>query len=150
VAVFLDTSARAKLYHREIGTEIVERIVDGSPGQCFISRLGVLEMQSVLARKERADAISADESGLARRKFRWDLRRRQFRVVALRVRHYELAEALLGSYGAVHGLRTLDSLQLAGALDLYRNQLIDSMVTADQVLCRVAPREGLTALDPEA
>jgi hypothetical protein len=45
VAVFPDTSALAKLYHHEIGTELVERIVDGSPGQCFISRLGVLEMQ---------------------------------------------------------------------------------------------------------
>ena len=97
MAVFPDTSALAKLYHHEIGTELVERIVDGSPGQCFISRLGVLEMQSVLARKERADAISADESGLARCKFRWDLRRRQFRVVALRVRHYELAEVKLQS-----------------------------------------------------
>jgi hypothetical protein len=57
---------------------------------------------------------------------------------------------LLRSYGAVHGLRTLDALQLAGALDLYESQLIDSIVTADRVLCRVAPMEKLAALDPEA
>jgi hypothetical protein len=107
-------------------------------------------MRSVLALKERAGAISAGESEVVRRKFRADLRRRRSRVVALGVRHYEVAEMLLGSYGAVNGLRTLDSLQLAGALDLYRNRLIDSMVTADRVLCQVAPMEGLRALDPEA
>jgi hypothetical protein len=51
VAVFLDTSALAKLYHREIGTEVVERIVEQSAGDCFVSRLGVLEMRSVLAHR---------------------------------------------------------------------------------------------------
>jgi hypothetical protein len=70
--------------------------------------------------------------------------------VALGIRHYEVAEMPLGSYDAVHGLRTLDSLQLAGAVDLFRKGPIDSMVTADRVPCPVAPREGLKAIDPEA
>ena len=150
MAVFLDTSALAKLYHREAGSEFVERIVDESAGACFISRLGVLEMHSVLALKERTGALMARESELVRRRFRGDVRRRRFRVVALRARHYEAAERLLGLYGAVHGLRTMDSLQLAGALDLYRSRVIDSIVAADRVLCRVAPMENLVALDPEA
>lgn len=150
MAVFLDTSALAKLYHREIGSELVERIVEQSAGTCFISRLCVVEMHSVLALKERSGAILAAESAMVRRKFRGDMRRRRFQVVALRSRHYAAAEILLGSYAAVHGLRTLDSLQLAGALDLHRNQLIESMVTADRVLCRVAPMENLEAINPEA
>ena len=150
MAVFLDTSAIAKLYHGEIGREFTERIVEESAGACFISRLAVVEMHSVLALKERTGAILAGESELICRKFRGDVKRRRFRVVALRARHFEAAEILLASHGAVHGLRTLDSLQLAVALDLYRHQLIDSMVTADRVLCRVTPLESLVALDPEA
>lgn len=149
MAVFLDTSALAKLYHREIGSELVERIVEESAGACFISRLCVVEMHSVLALKERSGAILPGESDMVRRRFRGDVRRRRFQVIALRSRHYEEAERLLAFYAPAHGLRTLDSLQLALALDLRRNQLVDSIVTADRVLCRVAPMEDLAAIDPE-
>ncbi len=72
MAVFLDTSALAKLYHREAGS----------------------------AMKERAGLISATGSEMVHRNF--------------------------------------------------RNRLIDSIVTADRVLCRVAPLESLVPLDPEA
>ena len=77
------------------------------------------------------------------------MRKKRFHVIALRVRHYDQAESLIGSYGSGAGLRTLDALQLAVALDLYRNQLIDSFVTADRVLCTVAPVEGLRVINPE-
>jgi PIN domain len=156
LAVFLDTSAVANLYHLEIGSDFVERIAEQSAGACFISRLGVLEMQSVLALKERTGAILRGESEAVCSKFRSDVRRRRFQVAAIRVRHYAAPERLLDFYGPVHGLRTLDSLQLACALDLFQNKLIDSMVTADalmsifSVLCRVAPLESLEVLDPEA
>jgi len=47
-------------------------------------------------------------------------------------------------------LKTLVSLQLAVALDLNRNGLIDCFVTADRVLVDVAPLEDLKCIDPEA
>jgi predicted nucleic acid-binding protein len=150
LGIYLDTSALAKLYRPEIGTAIVERIIDDSSSDCFISRLGVLEMRSVLARKTRAGEISSPESALVLRRFRKDIRLRRFRVQALRVRHYEVAEKLVEAYGPTHGLRTLDSLHLAGALDLKAGKLIDSIVVADKILARVAALEGLLALDPEA
>lgn len=65
------------------------------------------------------------------------------------MRHYAMAEALLNEYGPIQGLRTLDSLHLAVALDLQRNGLVDSIVTADKVLCRVAPMEGLIVVNPD-
>ena len=49
---------------------------------CFIARLGVLEMHSALALKERTGAISAAESEIVRRKFRGDIGTRRFRVIA--------------------------------------------------------------------
>lgn len=77
LGVFLDTSAVAKLYHQEIGSEFTERIVEESAGACFISRLAVVEMHSVLALKERTGAILAGESEPICRRFRGDVRRRR-------------------------------------------------------------------------
>jgi hypothetical protein len=95
LGVFPDTSAVAKLYHGEIGSEFTERIVAESAGACFISRLAVVEMHSVLALKERTGAILAGESEPICRRFRGDVKRRRFRVVALRARHFEVAKHCL-------------------------------------------------------
>jgi predicted nucleic acid-binding protein len=150
LGIYLDTSALAKFYRREIGTAIVERIINDSSGDSFISRLGLLEMHSVLAQKARVGEVSSSDSALVLQRFREDIRVRRFRVISLRVRHYEMAEQLVDAYGPTRGLRTLDSLHLAAALDLKAGELIDSIVVADKVLARVAVAEGLLAIDPEA
>ncbi len=116
----------------------------------FISRLGVLEMHSALAGKVRVNEIGLAGMEMARRRFRSDVRSKRFRVIAVRARHYEHAESLIAAHGSSAGLRTLDALQLAVALDLYRNELIDSLVTADRVLCSAAPVEGIRVINPEA
>jgi predicted nucleic acid-binding protein len=148
LAVYLDTSALAKLYHREVGSERIEELLQNQT--VFLSRLGVVEMQSVLAGKVRTKYLLQSDADLARRRFRSDVRRRRFRVVALRVRHYDLAENLVAVHGYQVGLRTLDSLQLAVALDLQRNGLVDLLVTADKVLAQVAPLEELNCYNPES
>jgi predicted nucleic acid-binding protein len=149
LGIYPDTSALAKLYRREIGTAVVERIIDDSSGDCFSSRLGVLEMHSVLARKTRAVEISPSDAALVLQRFRKDIRVRRFRVQAISVRHYEMAERFVDAYGPAHGLRTLDSLHPAGAIDLKAGKLIDSIVVADRILARVAALEGLLPIDPE-
>jgi predicted nucleic acid-binding protein len=150
LGIYLDTSALAKLYRPEIGTAVVEQMIDDSSGDCFISRLGVLEMHSVLAQKTRAGEISSSESALVLQRFRKDIRVRRFRVLALTARHYEMAEELVDAYGPTHGLRALDSLHLAGGMNLKTGKLIDSILVADKILARVAALEGLPAIDPEA
>ena len=67
----------------------------------------------------------------------------------MRIRHYELAEHLVDVHGLSNGLRTLDSLHLAIALGLRQIKVIDSIIAADKVLCRVAPLEQLVAINPE-
>jgi len=95
LGICLDTSALAKLYRPEIGTAVVERMIDNSSGDCFISRLVVLEMHSVLSQKTRAGEIPSSDSALVLQRFRKDIRVRRFRVVALSARHYEIAEELV-------------------------------------------------------
>ena len=96
----------------------------------------------MLARKTRATEISSFETAIVLQRFRKDIRMRRFRVQAVRVRHYEMAEKLIDTNGPIHGLRTLDSLHLAGALELRAGKLIESIVVADKILAQVAALEG--------
>jgi hypothetical protein len=54
---FLDTSALAKLYRNEAGTAFVDRIFSEPASQHVISRLTIVEMESVFALKVRTGEI---------------------------------------------------------------------------------------------
>lgn len=66
---FLDTSALAKLYRKEIGSDLVDRVVAELDSRRFISRFTILEMESVLALKFRTGEIDAQSMLIARRRF---------------------------------------------------------------------------------
>lgn len=146
---FLDTSALVKHYHHEVGTPEVDRRWNDSDATLFISRLGVVEAVSVFAKKVRNGLISPADFVLLRQRLFADLYNRRPAIVRVLVRHYQEADQLLQRHGLKHGLHTLESLQLAVALDLRRRNLLDEFMTADQVLVNVAALEGLPVFDPE-
>lgn len=146
----LDTSALAKRYHKENGSEYVDRIIEHVGSRSLISHLSIVELESVLAIKTRTGEIDQQALELARRRFRTDLAGRHLLVAPpIRIHHYQTARTLLVRYGVTEGLRTLDALQLAIAFDLRQNGLIDVIVAADQRLCRVASLMGCPAVNPE-
>lgn len=147
MAGFFDTSALAKIYHDEPGADFMRNLIRNSPPP-YISNLGVIEMYSVLSNKVRSRVLSGDEAERVRAHFLDDIRRGLFRVVALNRSHFAAAQALLEMYGDTEGLRTLDALHLAVALDLTKRQLTSMLLTSDNVLLRVALREGLAAFNP--
>jgi predicted nucleic acid-binding protein len=147
---FLDSSAVAKFYHPELGSGAVEQIVQDPAASILISRLSVVEIQSVFAGKIRSGVISAGDAADLRRRFFEDVASGLFRIVALSSEHYEIAGQLIEAYGATHGLRTLDSLQLAVALSLSRAGAVEDFVVADKILNKVAAIEGLSVTDPES
>ena len=55
---FLDTSALAKLYHQEAGSLHVERLIEQPGSTVIISRLSLIEMESVFAIKVRTGELS--------------------------------------------------------------------------------------------
>jgi len=63
--------------------------------------------------------------------------------------HYPAAERLIIRYGDRQGLRTLDALQLAVALEVQDRVGVDALVAADKVFCAVATLEGFAVLNPE-
>src|SRR5438552_17474136 len=118
--LFWDTSALVKHYHPELGTPKVDNLLQ-SPGSAHvISRLGVTETFSVFAGKVRAGLITLAEFDQLCRRFLADTRGKVFSVARLLVAHHKEAERLLRLYGPRQGqgMRALDSLQLAVALDL--------------------------------
>src|SRR5437879_5626208 len=135
---FLDSSAVAKFYHAEVGSAAVEQIVLEPAASILISRLSMVEVRSVFAGKVRSGVISAGDVADLRRRFFEDIANGLFKIVALTSDHYERAGELIEHHGASHGLRTLDSLQLAVALSLHHDGAIENLVAADRVLCKVA------------
>lgn len=53
---FVDTSALAKLYHEEFGSDYVEGMLNRPGSRGMISRLSLVEIESVLAIKVRTGA----------------------------------------------------------------------------------------------
>src|SRR5690606_12513901 len=81
--------------------------------------------------------------------FAADIARRRYRVARLLNAHYHRAQDLIRSYGLARQIRTLDALQLAVALHLHQAAPLDHFVCADQRLCDLATREGLSVINPE-
>jgi uncharacterized protein len=146
---FLDTSALAKLYHEEIGSEYVESILNRPGSKAIVSQLSLVEMESVFAIKVRTGALDESGRSLALRRLRADIARdRLFVGPPIEPKHYRSAAKLLRLHGVSRGLRTLDALQLAIALDMLEASWISVMLSADKRLCEVAEVCGCPAVDP--
>jgi len=94
-----------------------------------------VELESVLAIKTRIGEIDEQALQIARRRFRADIARRRLLVAPpVHERHFHSARRLLIQYGVAEGLRTLDSLQLAIALDL--------RASSGRLMCSLPPTKG--------
>jgi predicted nucleic acid-binding protein len=146
---FFDSSVLAKHYHAEVGSIKVEDLLAEAGARYLISRLTLLELQSVFARKVRTRLITDADLELTRTRLLNDITQGQFQVIRMTDFHYREAERLIQQHGVVRSLRTLDALQLSMALALHRRVTLDAFVCADQGLCSVAQEEGLCIINPE-
>ena len=146
---FLDTSALAKLYHQETGSKYVEALFASPDSKLVISRLSLVEMESAVAIKVRMGELDETGREIARRRLHADVAQGRLKVgPVVEEAHYRRARSLLGRFGVERGLRTLDSLQLAIALDLRDAGLISVFVASDHRLCQVANACGFSTIDP--
>ncbi|MGH9785013.1 MAG: type II toxin-antitoxin system VapC family toxin [Terriglobia bacterium] len=145
---FFDTSALVKYYHVEVGTPAVSGIFAERDRKIRISSLGLLEIQSAFAMKVRSGALARHGAGLQRARLMLDVAAGDIEVFGVAEDHFVAAERLVGRHAFTRRLRSLDALQLAVALDLHGQGLVDSFVAADQSLCEVAVIEGLNVNNP--
>jgi len=145
---FFDTSALVKFYHAEIGTPKVSAIFSEQGREVRISSLALLEVQSAFAMKVRTGAIDRQLAGQQRAALMLDIASDSIEVYSVTVDHFRDAERLIGRHSFSRRLRTLDALQLAVALDLGSQNLLDYFVVADDALGQTASLEGLVVVDP--
>jgi uncharacterized protein with PIN domain len=119
-----DTSALAKVYRKELGSELIDRLVAEPGSDRLISRFTILEMESVLALKIRTGEIDEESFFIARRRLEADLGSRRLLVASVNDEHLRSARQLLLDHGRTEALRAPDALQLAVALRLRRAGLV--------------------------
>jgi hypothetical protein len=129
---FFDTSALVKYYHVENGTPEVTRIVSQPGNEIRVSILGIVETQSAFAMKVRAGVLDRQSALALRARLMLDIAAGALRPHALTGDHFEAAE------------------QLAVALDLKDQGLVDHFVAADLALLDVAALAGLDVINPES
>ena len=148
-AYYFDSSALAKFYHPETGTPAVDQIIQAAGNTIRISRLTVVELPSVFAIKVRTEFISRDDARVFLRQFREDIISGKLEVYAMRESEFATAERLIERYAFDLRLRALDALQIATALSLRSQGLLDHFVASDKILCQVAALEGFAVINPE-
>ncbi len=145
---FLDTSALVKHYHMEAGTAEVDAIFQAPGAQVFISRLAFVEFRSAFAGKVRTNEMT--ESGYQHvcTLFETDIARKVIKGVPFRDKEYQQATILIEKHALTQNMRTLDSLQLAIALEAHNQGIVDFFVCADKALCSIAQVERLSVINP--
>jgi hypothetical protein len=133
---YVDTSALAKWYLNELGSEEFVAFASRSR-RMLISRLTVLEFRCLLGRRRRNGDLS---EGLEREilvAFEEDMSFGHLDVLPLRDQHVAVACQLLQALRQ-HPLRTLDALHLAMA----RDAGAPAIATADRVMVMAAADLG--------
>jgi uncharacterized protein len=145
---FVDSSALAKRYTNEIGTGWVRSWISASAGnKITISELALVEIFSVFARR----AYEGDMTASTAERFRNVFLRHvgeEYLVIRTRGAQLAVAQKLVTTYVAL-GLRSLDAIQLASALEA---QIVLgsplTFVSADKKLRAAATAEGFKTEDP--
>ena len=146
---FFDTSAFAKFYHLEIGSSRVEAIFLDPASILRISTLTLVETQSAFAAKVRTGFLDQTKAEDAMDRVFQDLAGGRVTALAVSEAQLDSARALVSKHGYTRRVRTLDAVQLAGALDLHGKGLLDVFVAADKLLGEIALIEGLVVENPE-
>lgn len=145
---YLDTSALVRYYHTEVGSDQVEQVIQEPRATLLLSWLTVVETQSAFAQKIRVGQITETDVRLLRSQLKNHIAERRFLVTRVLRRQFDRAESLLLKYGAANRLRSLDALHLGVALDLQQRGHLDTLVTADAMLDKLARQEGLPVKNP--
>lgn len=90
----------------------------------------------------RTQSIGRDDADVFLRQFRGDIASGKLEVFSIGESEFAGAELLVDRYAFASRLRVLDALQLAVALELRNQKLVDHFVAADTILCEVAESPG--------
>lgn len=138
--VYLDTSALIPIYREEKSTGTILGPIKPDD-ELIISELNKIEFKSALCRTVRLREISNEAAHQRIMLFEADLK--NFRIQQISSETLQLSANLLDKYSVQNGLRSLDAIHLASAIEANLNNKIDFLLTLDRTLATVAKLEGL-------
>ncbi|MFO7640208.1 MAG: type II toxin-antitoxin system VapC family toxin [Candidatus Competibacteraceae bacterium] len=133
---YLDTSALAKWYLNEPGSEDFVRDIQGLD-VAVISSLTQTEMRSLLARRRRMGELTHELESVVYASFLDDITQGSLHLYSVEDTRFAEAVNLISRYPE-HPLRTLDALHLAVA----RHWEVETLATADAVMAEAAVSMG--------
>ena len=136
-STYVDTSALAKWYLDEPGTDSFTAFMQTAP-QVLTSRLTLVEMRCLLARRRRAGELSVQEEKATYALFTEQIGIGYVAILPLPDSMYAAARELIDRLTEIP-LRTLDALHLAAA----QAAAVRELATADRVMGDAAQRLGL-------
>jgi predicted nucleic acid-binding protein len=147
----LDGSALAKRYVPELGSALVDFILENVPeDRIYLLNVGAAEVVSVLVRKRNAGSLSVADCSQAI----LELESEAIQAPAKHLLSFDntvVVDAI--AFIMTHSINATDAIVLRVALDVaqhLRNQGDDLvLVASDQRLLRAAQAEGLVTFDPE-
>ena len=134
---YFDTSVLVKLYYSESDSNVFVEIVN-STTQIYLSEIAKIEFLSAVWKKVRMEHIDELTCKTIIECFENDFQ--NYEWIAVDTQLLDTAKNLLSSYGKL-GLRTLDSLQLASALQV--KSKIDKCYSTDILLTELFGKENL-------
>lgn len=138
-----------KHYCFENGTDQVDLVLANGQEEHVISRLTIIELNSVFAKKVRTGTISISDCQGIMRRIQLDVKARTFKVLRIVSSQFTIAEQLIQRHGIHKNIRTLDAIQLAVAINIQRLNHSVRFICADQALCAIAQAEGISVVNPE-
>ncbi len=140
--LYLDTSSLFKLYHLEPGTEEIDNfLTQNEVSGIFLSEITNVEFISAVFKRVRMKELSKDNAEQLIKLFDDDLVK--YTIVPVSSKIIEAAKLLIYKYGE-DGLRTLDALQFASAIEV--KNVVNRYFTADKLLLTLFEKEYLPTL----
>jgi predicted nucleic acid-binding protein len=144
---FFDTSAIVKRYHREDGSDFVDRLFAEADAEFVISDISIIEFYSALSLKVRVGEIDEENFMSLRKLFSQDIKRGIYEVAEfLNAEKLESTKLLL-KYAKKHSLKTLDAIQLSVVKSINEPE-VKAVVCADEKLCKIIALEGFSVINP--
>ncbi len=137
MTIYIDTSALAKRYLAEKGSDAFDAFLIAQPDECVISPLVATELESVVQRLLRQRLIDKAYAEQVRQDFAADLRGALWAMRPFPSAGLARAADLLRTLAAP--LATLDALHLASAVELE----CSAIATGDRQLATAAQERGL-------
>ncbi len=135
--LYFDTSALAKRYSQEVGTEKVDSMINDKSNVVVIGNIAITEIYSALSKKYRMGEISEQVFLSTVYRFEKDISAKTYHFLEVDNKIITTSKILILTHPE---LRTYDAIHLALALEL--SALGPTVVTSDKVLFKTSHSEG--------